>query len=315
MSFVQLDDNIGDHPKTLDISDAAFAMWVRAIAYCSKHLTDGFVPESALRRLTRHRTPKVVAAELVRARLFDVAEGVDPASEGSAEGERGSSEGRATRERGSSTGFRVHDYLAHNMSADVVRARREAERARKQAAREKQGRDANGRVTSGRTDAGRPPGHPPDVRAESERSPTGPLLSSPLPSSSTPTVSGPPGGLEREVVAILRAELGQRFAAIVDAHQLALVLLQKSRVDAPNAPDRRDVVRAAARDVGQAKRVENVESLLHHKVDVYRVPGAIDRAMQAKAATRAANEQAPTGDDDVPDSFFDDLITKPRFGP
>ncbi len=177
MSWVRLDDNVGDHPKVIAAGDVAFAMWVKAVAYAAKHLTDGFIPEAVIPRLTNHRAPRQVAAELVRVGLFD------EVTEGSPSDDGGTTEARARRDGGSSKGFRVHDYLDWNPPAAKVRAERESERQRKAKAREKQGRDEKGQVTSGVSPPARPPGQPPDVRPESERCPTGPIPSHPLLSS------------------------------------------------------------------------------------------------------------------------------------
>lgn len=51
MPWAKIDDGIVDHPKTLIVwsqDPAAFALDVRAIAYCAKHLTDGFLADAVL---------------------------------------------------------------------------------------------------------------------------------------------------------------------------------------------------------------------------------------------------------------------------
>lgn len=45
MSWLRLDDAFPDHPKVAALSDAAFRAHVTGMAYCARHLTDGFIPE------------------------------------------------------------------------------------------------------------------------------------------------------------------------------------------------------------------------------------------------------------------------------
>ena len=55
MAWARIDDGFVDHPKVLRIWDrcpAAIGLHVRAIAYCSKHLTDGRIPRVAVTALS-----------------------------------------------------------------------------------------------------------------------------------------------------------------------------------------------------------------------------------------------------------------------
>lgn len=71
MSWVKLDDNFPDHPKLVRVPDSAFRLWVSAIAYCNRHLTDGLVPTEALRSISPvTRYPLKAASALVRERLW-----------------------------------------------------------------------------------------------------------------------------------------------------------------------------------------------------------------------------------------------------
>jgi hypothetical protein len=45
---VKIDDQFPDHPKVVALSDAAIALWLRGICYCSRYLTDGAIPERVL---------------------------------------------------------------------------------------------------------------------------------------------------------------------------------------------------------------------------------------------------------------------------
>ena len=47
MSWFRCDDGLADHPKVMALDDRALpamGLWLFCGVYCSKHLTDGFVP-------------------------------------------------------------------------------------------------------------------------------------------------------------------------------------------------------------------------------------------------------------------------------
>lgn len=44
--MIALDDNFDEHPKFIELSNDATALWIRCLGYCRRNLTDGFVPES-----------------------------------------------------------------------------------------------------------------------------------------------------------------------------------------------------------------------------------------------------------------------------
>jgi hypothetical protein len=97
-TYVKIADSMPDHPKVVRLSDSAFRLWVEAICYCSRHLTDGVISPAALRKIG----PPKAARELAGAGLLEV-HGPD---------------------------WLVHDYLEHQRSAAEVAAavdqRREA---------------------------------------------------------------------------------------------------------------------------------------------------------------------------------------------
>ena len=80
MPWVKLDDSFYDHPKFVGLSPAAGWLWVRMLAWCNHHRTDGFIPNAVV-----GSGGKAQAAALVAARLWE-------------------------REIG---GYRVHDYLEY----------------------------------------------------------------------------------------------------------------------------------------------------------------------------------------------------------
>lgn len=46
MVWFKVDDGFYDHPKFLDVPNAAIGLWAKAGAWCSRHLTDGVIPAS-----------------------------------------------------------------------------------------------------------------------------------------------------------------------------------------------------------------------------------------------------------------------------
>lgn len=162
----QVDGDFYDHPKTIDMSDAAVALWTRAGSYSAAKLTDGFVADAVLVRLSQ--TPAEASAELVRRGLW-------------------------RRVRG---GFQYHQWDQRNLLRARVEADREYDRKRKKAQRstiEGPSRDHRGPIegpSSGRretlaslgdetrsvrnvqaTAADVRSGLPPDIQPESGRSP------------------------------------------------------------------------------------------------------------------------------------------------
>lgn len=109
MAWTRLDDNFDTNPKLVraigQAGDAAGWLWVRAVNYCNRHLTDGRVPRAAVPTLTSHRKPFEVAEALVSTGVFEL-DGED---------------------------YRVHDFLQWNDSREKVLAARAALKARKDA--------------------------------------------------------------------------------------------------------------------------------------------------------------------------------------
>lgn len=104
MSWFRCDDALGDHPKVMALDEKllpAMGLWVMCGVYCSKHLTDGFVP----RKVVRMYGGEKLAKELERAGLFTSAPG----------------------------GWTIHDYLDWNPSKEQVIATRAARQAAGQA--------------------------------------------------------------------------------------------------------------------------------------------------------------------------------------
>jgi hypothetical protein len=106
MTWVRLDDGAPEHPKVVGLGDDAFALWVRALCYCNRALTDGFVPSGALSSLSRAKRPADVAAKLVAEKLWEPVDG----------------------------GYQVHDYTDFQPSrAEIEEQRREKSEAKRRA--------------------------------------------------------------------------------------------------------------------------------------------------------------------------------------
>lgn len=105
MPWFKVDDGWWSHPKTLQLSDAAQALWLRAGSYSMMHLTDGAIPESALNLLGAK--PKT-ALELVAVGLWKKA----------------------------GSGFQFHDWSVYQPSREHVESERAAAAERQRKARE-----------------------------------------------------------------------------------------------------------------------------------------------------------------------------------
>lgn len=108
MAWVKLDDDFFSNPKVIKAGRDARDLYLAALCFCNRGLTDGFIPEEALRRLAADADiddPRTHAERLVEVGLWLHAEG----------------------------GYQVHAYLEFQPSAESVKQKREeaAERMRK----------------------------------------------------------------------------------------------------------------------------------------------------------------------------------------
>ncbi len=91
-TYIRLHDGMPDHPKVVSLSDRAFRLYVEAMCWCSRYLTDGIVPTAAMKKMGAW-SPAAIS-ELADARLM---------------------------ENGSPGGWAIHDYTEHQRtSADVA---------------------------------------------------------------------------------------------------------------------------------------------------------------------------------------------------
>ncbi len=99
MAWFKVDDSWWSHPKTLQLSDAAIALWARAGSYSCQHLTDGAISRQELRLLGG--SAKSVT-ELVKVGYWDEV----------------------------TEGWLFHDWEQYQEHSDVVKKRREDARER-----------------------------------------------------------------------------------------------------------------------------------------------------------------------------------------
>ena len=67
MTWFKVDDGFYDHPKFLEVPNAAVGLWVKAGAWCGRHLTDGLIPAAQIKLFKG--TPAQVKA-LTSARIW-----------------------------------------------------------------------------------------------------------------------------------------------------------------------------------------------------------------------------------------------------
>lgn len=128
-----MDPDFYDHPKSINLSDAAVALWTRAGSYCASKLSDGWVPDAMLARLSS--TSIEASAELVKCGLWRRAKG----------------------------GHRFHQWDHRNITKERVETYKKADRERKRGSR-----DAGG---ANRNTAGHSTNPPNGIQPESTRNP------------------------------------------------------------------------------------------------------------------------------------------------
>lgn len=109
MTWFKVDDGWWSHPKVIPLDSDIRGLWVSAGSWCAQHLTDGFMPDYALKMVTEIRGAKLKAAteELVGAGLWKRVSG----------------------------GFQFHDWDKYQPTKEAVETKRAADRDRKAAAR------------------------------------------------------------------------------------------------------------------------------------------------------------------------------------
>lgn len=116
MGWVRLDDNFADHPKVIALSDSAFRLYIEALCYSNRQLTDGFIPMAVYLKLSRDDE----ADYLIDAGLW----------ESSHETITGSSV---------TNGYAIRSYTEYQPTREKVEEKREQAKERLRRYREKQG--------------------------------------------------------------------------------------------------------------------------------------------------------------------------------
>lgn len=93
-TWVKLLDNFTEHPKVVEAGEDAAWVYVCGLLYCSRQLSDGFIPTGAVRILTGRRNALALISVLVDVGLWEKAPG----------------------------GWQVHDYEEHQRTRAEVEA-------------------------------------------------------------------------------------------------------------------------------------------------------------------------------------------------
>mgnify|MGYP000039978952 CR=1 FL=1 len=113
MAWARLDDSFYDHPKVMSVwhrRPDALGLHMRAIAYCARHSTDGWIHPAVVMALSPLQSDREQQVEvLVEERLWVK------------EGEQ----------------YGIHNYLDYNFSKAEIEKRREEDRKRKEERRKK----------------------------------------------------------------------------------------------------------------------------------------------------------------------------------
>lgn len=66
MPWFKVDDSFYDHPKLIEVPNAAVGLWTKAGSWCARHLTDGVIPATKVKALggTKSQTNALVSSGL-----------------------------------------------------------------------------------------------------------------------------------------------------------------------------------------------------------------------------------------------------------
>jgi hypothetical protein len=71
MTWTKLGDDFSDRPSLLQLGRSTRLLYVEGLVYSNRVLTDGFIPDGALRRLTDHEDPEDAAGQLEGCGLWE----------------------------------------------------------------------------------------------------------------------------------------------------------------------------------------------------------------------------------------------------
>jgi hypothetical protein len=115
MGWVRLDDNFADHPKVIALSDTAFRLYIEALCYSNRQLTDGFIPMAVYLKLSKNDD----ADYLIEAGLWE-------------------SVHRTITDSSVTTGYQIRSYTEYQPTREKVEEKREQAKERLRRYREKQ---------------------------------------------------------------------------------------------------------------------------------------------------------------------------------
>lgn len=183
MTWAKIDDRWPRHPKAVAAGPLGRDLYICGLCYCNEHLTDGFIPRTALSTLSPGlQNPSRTARRLVELGLWETA--TRPRDDTDATAARPLRDRAATRtgshrdRRTTRDGFIVHDYHDYNATASDVKEKLNARKLRQQRWRERN-RDAS-RNAEGDASATR------NQRRGGDDAHSSPLLSTPIPPISPP---------------------------------------------------------------------------------------------------------------------------------
>ena len=113
MTWTKLDDNIFQHPKMVRAGEDAANLYVRALVYCNRYLTDGRIEDGVLCAITSRRDAAKLAERLVAVGAW---------------------------EAHPDGGWMVHNFHEHNPTSEEVEARRAAISAKRSEAGKRGGK-------------------------------------------------------------------------------------------------------------------------------------------------------------------------------
>jgi len=108
MPYARIDDRWDEHPKFVDLDLAAFGLMACAIVYSNRQLTDGFIPDKAVRSFGACGKGPKIAERLVAAGIWIRVD----------------------------AGYEIVGFLDHNFSRAEVEAKRASDRNRKRPAKD-----------------------------------------------------------------------------------------------------------------------------------------------------------------------------------
>ncbi len=111
MTWAKVDDQFPFHRKSIAVGPLGRDLYIAGLCYAKRERTDGFVPAYVVKHLAPGNASPAILSKLIAAGYWHRVDG----------------------------GFQIHDYLAHNDSAEVIAERDREKRARQRRWAEKLG--------------------------------------------------------------------------------------------------------------------------------------------------------------------------------